>query len=128
MMKTILRHLPQFSLYFLSGGTAAVADFGSYAILIHLGIWYIAASIISSILGTTTTFLMNKYVAFRKRSDFLRHLTRFFVVDMANILATTLVLYGLVDGLGMEKQIAKILAMGMVVLWNFFLYKFFVYV
>ena len=53
---------------------------------------------------------------------------RFFVVDVLNTAASTLVLYGLVDGLGMEKQIAKLIAMGMVVFWNFFIYKFFVYV
>jgi len=71
---------------------------------------------------------MNKYVAFKKKNDFLRHLFRFFIVDMANILVGAIVLYGLVDGLGMEKQVAKILTMGMVVLWNYFIYKFFVYV
>ncbi|MDD5103914.1 MAG: GtrA family protein [Candidatus Peribacteraceae bacterium] len=127
-MKRILRHLPQFSLYVLSGGTAAVVDFGSFALLIRLDIWYVAATVVSGILGFFTTFLMNKYVAFKKKNDFMRHLLRFFVVDMANILVGAIVLYGLVDGLGMEKQVAKLLTMGMVVLWNFFIYKFFVYV
>lgn len=126
-MKRILRHLPQFSLYVLSGGTAAIVDFGSYAILLHFGVWYIIATVVSGILGFFTTFLMNKYVAFRKKSDFMRHLARFFIVDMANILVGVIVLYMLVDGLGIEKQVAKLLTMGMVVLWNFLLYKFYVY-
>ncbi|MDD4287131.1 MAG: GtrA family protein [Candidatus Peribacteraceae bacterium] len=127
-MNALLRHLPQFSLYVLSGGTAAVVDFGSYAILLRLGVWYIVATVVGGVLGFATTFLMNKYVAFKKKNDFLRHLFRFFIVDMANILVGAIVLYGLVDGLGMEKQVAKILTMGMVVLWNYFIYKFFVYV
>jgi putative flippase GtrA len=127
-MKDIRRHLGQFSLYFLSGGTAAVVDFGSYAIFIRIGLWYIAATIISSTLGFFTTFLLNKYAVFRRNSDFLRHLGRFCIVDVANTVASTVVLYGLVDGLGAEKQFAKIIAMGMVVLWNFFIYKFFVYI
>ena len=127
-MPSLLRHLPQFSLYVLSGGTAAVVDFGSYALLIHMGVWYIAATVTSGVLGFATTFLMNKYVAFKKKNDFMRHLLRFFVVDMANIIVGAVALYALVDGLGMDKQVAKILTMGMVVLWNFFIYKFFVYV
>ncbi|MDO8468460.1 MAG: GtrA family protein [Candidatus Peribacter sp.] len=127
-MNKITPHLGQFALYVLSGGTAAVVDFGSYSLLLYLGVWYIGASLVSGILGFATTFLMNKYVAFRKKDNMLRHLLRFFIVDMLNILAITLVLYGLVEGFGMDKQIAKILAMGMVVLWNFFVYKFFVYV
>lgn len=128
MIRRVLRHLPQFSLYVLSGGTAAVVDFGSYALLIRLDVWYVAASVASGVLGFLTTFLMNKYVAFRKKKDFLRHLVRFIIVDTANIIVGTVVLYGLVDGLGMEKRAAKLLTMGMVVFWNFFIYKFFVYV
>ncbi|MFH1443841.1 MAG: GtrA family protein [Candidatus Peregrinibacteria bacterium] len=127
-----MKYLPQFSgqflLYVLSGSTAAIVDFGSYAILLRLGVWYIAATVVSGVLGFATTFLMNKYVAFKKKNDFMRHLVRFFIVDMANIIVGVLVLYALVDGLGMEKQVAKLLTMGMVVLWNFFLYKFFVYI
>jgi len=127
-MNNIRRHLGQFSLYVLSGGTAALVDFGSYDIMIRIGMWYVAASIISSTLGFFTTFLLNKYVVFMRNREFLKHLMRFFVVDVLNTAASTLVLYGLVDGLGMEKQIAKLIAMGMVVFWNFFIYKFFVYV
>ncbi|MDD5041366.1 MAG: GtrA family protein [Candidatus Peribacteraceae bacterium] len=121
------RNSGQFALYVLSGGTAAVVDFGSYTIQLRLGVWYIAATVLSGVLGFFTTFLMNKYVAFRKKNDFMRHLLRFFIVDMMNILVGALALYALVEGCGMDKQIAKILTMGMVVLWNFFLYKFFVY-
>lgn len=128
MRNFLRRHLGQFTLYVLSGSTAAIVDFGSYAIFIRLGIWYVAASVVSSTLGFFTTFLLNKYAVFRRSSDFLKHLSRFFVVDIANTAASTVVLYLLVDGLGLEKQIAKIIAMGMVVLWNFFIYKFLVYV
>jgi len=128
MIKTLLHSLPQFSLYVLSGGTAAIVDFGLYELLIRLNVWYIAASVVSSALGFATTFLMNKYIAFKKKNDFLKHLLRFFIVDMTNIFVGAIALYMLVDGLGMEKQMAKLLTMGMVVLWNYFIYKFFVYV
>lgn len=128
MIRRILRHLPQFCLYVFSGGTAATVDFGTYAILIRLGVWYVAATFVSGTLGFFTTFLMNKFVAFRRNADFWKHLMRFTVVDLGNIAVGAIVLFGLVDGLGMEKQVAKLLTMGMVVLWNFLLYKFFVYV
>lgn len=127
-MNALLRHLPQFSLYVLSGGTAAVVDFGSFTILIHLGVWYIAATIVSGTLGFFTTFLMNKFIAFKKQKDFFRHLIRFVIVDAVNIIVGALALYGLVEGPGMDKQVAKLITMGMVVLWNFYIYKFFVYV
>lgn len=128
MMRSLVRSLPQFSLYVLSGGTAATVDFGVYAVLIRLGMWYIAASVMSSVLGIATTFLMNKYVAFGKRRDFLMHLARFLLVDITNVGISVLMLAVFVDVLGMEKQVAKLLTMAMFVSWNFFVYKFFVYV
>jgi len=128
MLKWIRVHIGQFALYVLSGGTAAIVDFGGYLLLFNLGMWYLYASIISSVAGFFTTFLMNKYIAFRKRSDFMKHLGRFFLVDMINIAITNLLLVAFVEWFGLGEEIAKFIAMGMVVLWNFFIYKFFVYV
>ena len=128
-LRRMRAHLPQFALYVASGFTALAVDYGSYLALFRLfSVWYIAASVVGGILGFFTTFLMNKYLVFRKREDFAKHLVRFFVVDMCNIAATNAILYGLVEFAGFGEEIGKFVAMGFVVFWNFFLYKFVVYV
>ena len=128
-MRTFLRaHAGQFLLYVLSGGTAAVVDFGGYSLFIYFGVWYLTASVLSYVAAFFTTFLLNKYVVFRKKGDMRKHLIRFAIVDVANMLLSTLFLFILVSGMGMEEHIAKIIAMGIVVLWNFFVYKLVVYV
>lgn len=128
MFRRFLPHLFKFSLYFMSGCVAAVADIGSYFLLLYLGMWYIAASVVSGVVGFFTTFLLNKYMVFQKRQLFLHHLWRFFFVDMANLTFITGFLYVLVDFLGMDPRPAKFVAIAPVVLWNFFVYKFVVYV
>jgi len=128
MFRAFLPHLTKFTLYVLSGGTAAVADLGSYFLLLSLGTWYIAASVASGIIGFFTAFLLHKYVVFRKRRAFMSHLGRYFVVDMINLAIITGFLYLLVGQGGMDPRPAKFVALAPVVLWNFFVYKFVVYV
>lgn len=128
MLRALLPHLTTFALYVLSGCTAAAADLGSYFLLLALGEWYIAASVVSGIVGFFAAFLLHKYLVFQKREAFMNHLGRYFIVDMANLAIITGLLYVLVDGVGMDPRPAKFVALAPVVLWNFFVYKFAVYV
>lgn len=127
-MRCLLPHLTRFAVYVFSGCIAAVADIGSYFLLLHFGAWYITANIIGGIAGFCTAFLMNKFIVFQKKNDFLKHLGRYFVVDMINLVIITAVLYILVDSVGIDEGAAKFIALAPMVLWNFFVYKFVVYV
>jgi len=118
----------QFAFYIASGATAAVVDYGSYMLLLTLDTWYIAASVAGSALGFLTAFLMHKYVVFKKRDRTARHLVGYLLADLLNIVLTTGILYALVEWVGIGEELAKILAMGSVVLWNFFICKFLVFV
>lgn len=115
-------------LYLVSGATAAVADLGSYTLLLQIGVWYIAASVTGNILGFLTAFLCNKYFVFKKKESFLQHLGRYFVVDFTGSVVSTILLFLLVEHTGLGEEMSKFVSMGSVAAWNFFLYKFFVYV
>ncbi|MBU0766679.1 GtrA family protein [Patescibacteria group bacterium] len=128
MSRKFTPHLSKFIMYFLSGSTAAFADIGSYLLMLHIGVWYILASVISGIIGFFTAFLLHKYIVFQKKSKFLKHLRRYFMVDMVNLVIITVFLYALVDFWGIDPAIAKFVALTPVVLWNFFIYRFVVYV
>ena len=94
----------------------------------HFGVWYVAANIVGGILGFFASFLLNKYVVFKKKDSFCKHLGRYFMVDMINLAVLTIILYLLVDYVGIDKGTAKFVAYAPVVLWNYFVYKFIVYV
>lgn len=127
-MRAIFPHLTKFAVYIFSGCTAAAVDFGTYFLLLHFGVWYVLASVAGGVLGFFTAFLMHKFVVFQKRDDFLRHLGRYFAVDMVNTLVVTGLLYLLVDIGDIDAGPAKFIAIAPMVLWNFFVYKFVVYV
>ena len=127
-MRQYFPYLTTFAVYVFSGCIAAVADIGSYFLLLHFGAWYITANIIGGIAGFCTAFLMHKFIVFKKKNDFLRHLGRYFVVDMFNLVIITTLLYILVDFVGIDEGAAKFIALAPMVLWNFFVYKFLVYI
>ncbi|UPA22501.1 GtrA family protein [Candidatus Peribacteria bacterium] len=121
-------HARQFITYIFTGGSAAAIDIGLYLLLITLGLFYITASIISGVCGFISAFLLHKYVAFKKHDRIGNHFLRYCLLGLWNLFATTLVLYICVDIIGIPEEGAKILANASVVFWNFFLYKFLVYV
>ncbi|MBT3293302.1 GtrA family protein [Candidatus Peregrinibacteria bacterium] len=107
---------------------ALVIDFGSFMILLNVGFWYLGSSIVGSTLGFCTAFLSHKYLVFRKDKKFLKHLGKYALVDLFSTSIATALLFALVEFSPMGEELSKIISMGSVVLWNFFLYKFFVYV
>ncbi len=118
----------QFIFYLASGVSAAVVDFGMYYLLLYLGAWYVTANLVGGVLGFFAAFLLNKYAVFHKNNDFMKHLGRYFVVDLFNVLLLTLIMYVLVDFWSVDPRISKVISYIPVILWNFFVYKFFVYV
>ena len=118
----------KFALYVFSGCSAAAADVGAYFLLLHLGAWYIAANIVGGVLGFFVAFLMNKFVVFQQKEHFMRHLKRYIAVDIVNLAIITGLLYLMVDMGGIDEGMAKFLALLPMVFWNFFVYKFVVYV
>ncbi|MEK7590855.1 MAG: GtrA family protein [Patescibacteria group bacterium] len=118
----------QFMLYIASGGAAVVFDFGSYFLLLRLGTWYVGANIISTIIGFFAAFLLHKFIVFGKRDAMVNHFVRYCVLNVLNIAAQTLLLYIFVEYLRMGEGDGKFLSWAITILWNFFLYKYFVYV
>lgn len=55
----------QLTRFVLTGGVAAVVDYGTYQGLLALDVWVHLAKAISFILGTTTAYLINRRWTFR---------------------------------------------------------------
>lgn len=128
MMRFVKSLGPQFLLYLASGGTAFVLDFGSYFLLLQAGVWYVGANIVGNVLGFFGAFLLHKYLVFGKRDKTAEHFVRYCIVNIINIAAQTILLYLLVEYARMGEGDGKFISWAITTFWNFFLYKFFVYV
>jgi len=51
--------------FVLTGGLAAVVDFGTYQVMLHLGLYIHLAKAISFVLGTTTAYVLNRRWTFQ---------------------------------------------------------------
>ncbi len=125
-----LHRLPlgQFVTYLFTGGTATAINVGLYTLLLWLDVWYVGASVMSEVIGFISAFLLHKYVAFRQHSKFASHFFKYCMLGLWNLFASTVLLWGFVDGLGVDELIAKLLVIACMVAWNFILYKFVIYV
>ncbi|MDO8648417.1 MAG: GtrA family protein [Candidatus Peregrinibacteria bacterium] len=128
MLSRLRPYLHQFLLYLMSGGIAVLLDFGSYFLLLSLDVWYVTANIVGNVLGFFGAFVLHKYLVFQKREAMINHFVRYCIINVFNILAQTAILYLLVERLHLDEGSAKFVSWAVTVLWNFFLYKFFVYV
>ncbi|PIR50205.1 hypothetical protein COU79_00705 [Candidatus Peregrinibacteria bacterium CG10_big_fil_rev_8_21_14_0_10_54_7] len=128
MLRKISPHTKQFALYIFSGGLAFVADYGSYLLMLQAGMWYVTANLWANVIGFFATFFLHKFITFRTEGDPFNHFIRYCVMTAISVAGQTAVLYALVEFGNIGEEFAKIISMGIVVLWNFFLYKRFVYV
>ena len=126
--QSFTHHARQILLYLLSGGTSALVELGSYLVLLHWRIWYIAASVIAFFLSYITAFFLHKYLVFKKPEDFFKHLKRHLTVEGFNVLATNALLYILVEHTPIGEEWGKLVTMGIGAAWNFVLFKFLVFV
>lgn len=131
-MRNILKNtqpaITEFTLYVMSGVLSALIDFGIYFLLLQLHIWYVTASLTGNILGFIGAFLVQKYVVFNKKHSTIKHFFRYCVINLIDAGVTTALLILFVAEFHWDEGLSKILSAGTVVFWNFFLYKFLVYV
>lgn len=127
-MQTLHVQYRQFTLYLLSGGTALLLALGVYYVLLRIGIWYISASLISDAVGFLSAFVFHKYMVFLKRENTAQQMMRYTISQIANAALQTLLIYIFVEYAMVEEFSAKIAAIALSVIWNFFVYKFLVYV
>ena len=72
-------------------------------------------------------FLMNRHWSFKSKSSLKKQLLMYAVLFVFNLGASDLIMYVLVTLLGIQYLLAKVLAIGAVVTWNFILYKKVIY-
>lgn len=120
--------LAQFGKYLVTGGISAGTEFSLLILLTeYFKLWYITSNSIAYSSGFVISFLMNKYWSFNSRENFGRQLAMYGVLFFINLGLSTALMYLLTSVLGILYIISKIFVMGLIVLWNFLLYKKVIY-
>ncbi|MBQ3121813.1 MAG: GtrA family protein [Bacteroidaceae bacterium] len=126
--KTDNTYIQLFRYFFVAAG-AFVMDYGFYFLLSYIfGVQYLIAAIAGFIAGTSTNYLISKYMVFQGEPQ-SRSVEVFlvFLISGIGLLWLELGLYLLTDIYGMHYLLSKLVMTAVVFLWNFFARKFFMY-
>lgn len=103
-----------------------MVNLGSLHLLVDVaGAHYLPSSIIAVSLSTVVGFLLQKYWTFAERSS-ERAVAQFGLyvgIAIANICVNTLLVYGLVEGLGAHHLVAQFVGAGVVAVSSFVMYQ-----
>ncbi len=125
-----LRLSRPFVKYLIVGGTAFVVELGSFELLYYAAGWrLLVANAASFILGLLTSFGLNRLWTFSHgvyKKGMHHQFGYYFILAGLNLLAT-LGIVGALTRLGLWPGASKLLAMGITSLWNFVLFKRFIF-
>lgn len=132
MLKKTLHYLwnlrRQFIKYFIVGFSGLFLDIGSLILFKEvLGISPVLAVVINQIFLLTYNFSLNKYWSFRNKEMPQKQIVRYGILAGANYLVSVSAMYIFNHRFGFDYRIVRVGTIILMVSWNFFLYKYWVY-
>lgn len=122
--------MKKFLLFIIAGGTSAGSNFLIYALLLNVfHIWYLTSSIVAFILSVFVGFYLQKFLTFKdsSKANFRSQMIAFFLVSFGNLFINVVLMVFFVETLHINKLFAKVLTLGILACWNFFVYQKFVF-
>ena len=115
----------QFLRYMVTGGVAFVADFGLFALCLYgFGWHYLLANLVGLVAGLVLNYAMSILWVFTACKRILKkqkgiEFVLFALVGIAGVGINQLLMYLMVDGLGVNEMVSKMIAAVLVLMWNF---------
>ena len=124
------RLLGQFLRYLVTGGLAFVVDFGLFAVCLYAFKWhYLIANLMGLVAGLIVNYVLSivwVFVACKRTLEKNRGLEFFLfaLVGVAGVGINQLLMYSMVGQFGWNEMLSKVIAAGLVLVWNFSARKF----
>ena len=118
----------QFVRYLITGGVSAALEYGLFALLLKgLGWTPVHAHMLAYVVVAALNFALNRNWTFKSNGHVHKQMVYYLLLLLCNFWASSGVIFVLTAWLGIPALLAKLLVMGMVVGWNFVLYKRVIY-
>lgn len=123
----MIEELKKFISYFFVGGMAAIVEWVSFAIFNNL-FGYMAATIIAFVLATTFNYFLGKKLTFKNYKHTNKDILGVFIVSGIGLGLNILFMYIQIEFIHIPyEMIAKIIATGLVFIWNYISRRIFIY-
>ncbi len=106
--------------YIVVGGTSATIDFGLYVLFTDVfNLYYILAATLSFIVAALYNFTLNRKWTFKSNGKKRKQMPVFFTITVSGLLINNGIIFMLVEYAYLWDILAKIIATGIVTMWNF---------
>ena len=118
----------QLSLYVIVGGIATIVEWICFYIFNGKGeINYLAATTLAFIISTFANWLAGKLILFKEWNNILLELVKIYVTSIAGLGFNLILMWIMVEQIGLKEMLSKIIATGLVFMWNFLVRKLIIY-
>jgi putative flippase GtrA len=126
--RKVNKGLLQFFRYLVCGGIATMTDVSLLFVLTHfLRVHYLFAAAFSFLCGIVVNYTLNTILVFKSSGKLRREIPLFAAIGIGGLIWTEIILWLLVDKLHIYVMFAKGMAIVLVLFWNFFMRKKFVF-
>lgn len=114
--------------YLITGFSSAAIEFTLLFIFRDIAkLSIVAANTIALSIVFWFNFLMNRFWSFKSTGSIKKQLAMYLVLFVFNLTASDIMMYLMTDRLSLQYLIAKVIAIGVVVSWNFIIYRKVIY-
>lgn len=121
-----LRH--QFAKYFIVGFSGLFLDMGTLIVFKEYFGWTpVLVVVVNQIFLLIYNFTLNKYWSFKSKTLPHKQIVRYLILAGCNYLFSILIMYFFSHKMGWDYRLVRLSTIIVMVIWNFFLYKYWVY-
>ena len=122
-------NLKELFLYLIVGGIATLAEWGIFRLFDSaLSVHYTLSTVIAYLLSTFVNWAAGRLLLFREsHQPFWQEILKIYLAAIAGLLMNLAIMFICVDLLRMDEMLSKILATGIVFLFNFLIRKLYIY-
>ena len=122
MIKKVFSYQPIRFLFV--GGLNTLVGYGVYALLVYIGVNYLVANTISTIIGIAHSYLWNRYFTFKSKNKAVKEITKFVSVYAVSYLIGMLTLFIFKDKLNISAYLAGLINLVITTLISYFGHKY----
>lgn len=122
-------NLKELFLYLIVGGIATLSEWGIFRLFDSaLSVHYTLSTVIAYLLSTFVNWAAGRLLVFREsHQPFWQEILKIYLAAIAGLLMNLAIMFICVDLLRMDEMLSKILATGIVFLFNFLIRKLYIY-
>lgn len=122
------KNLKDFLLYLVVGGIATVTEWLMFFVLEKIAVHYMLATVIAYVISTFVNWLAGRVLVFKVSTKAItREIMEIYIASIVGLLLNLGLMWLMVDAFDFNEMLSKIIATGLVFLYNFLIRKLVIY-